>query len=125
LGASKEQCLGAAALLFNQGLLKDNKAETLARVNKLLYDFLHGDYIPKATFYCGGKEDMTNVRAAPPGMRCARQIGDDYPQSGPIYCGNPAVLIADSIERPGAYYVVCKRHSGHMPKPHPETTATV
>lgn len=109
MGATKEQCLAAAAMLLDAGLLKDNKAETLARTNKILHAFLHGDYIPKNVMSCGGLKDMINLRAAPPGMRCARQTGDDWPQSGPIYCGRPVVAIADSKERPGAYYAMCKR----------------
>ena len=122
MSASKDQCIGAAAMLLNAGLLKDNKAETFAKVQKLLYDFLNPDYIPKNLMYCGGKADMTNVRVAPAGMRCPRQTGDDFPQSGPIYCGDPAAVIADSVEKPGAFYVLCKRHWKHVGLPYPGET---
>lgn len=122
MGASRDQCTGAAAMLFNAGLLKDKRAETFSTVNKLLYEFLHGDYIPKTTFRCGSVKDMVNIRLAGPGIRCPRQTGDDYPQSGPIYCGDPAFVVADSAEHSGGCYIMCKRHWKQHGLPDPTST---
>jgi hypothetical protein len=41
--------------------------------------------------------------------QCGRQTGDDYPQSGPIYCGDVADFIA--ISPSGSVMAVCKRHA--------------
>ncbi len=41
-------------------------------------------------------------------LRCCYPTGDDI-QSGPIYCGDRATLVAD-CEHPGQLLAVCARH---------------
>ncbi len=102
----------AAELLLARGLLT---AAALNEAKKLLYAFLHGDYIPKKPVGCRGVRDMVNLRPAPLGCgdRCANVVGDDL-QSGPIYCGEPATVIADSKANDGAYYAMCPSHAPHL-----------
>lgn len=69
---------------------------------------LEGDYIP------GGERvtprDLVNVRDTDePEARCCTQTGNDI-QSGPIYCGRPAVKVADVIGKPGAIVCFCQGH---------------
>ncbi len=104
--ATPEQVDAAVALLRLEGVLVAG-TEELAR--KLLNNLLGPDYIPRNPLGdCGGAKDMTNIRLALPGTRCARAVGNDI-QSGPIYCGRPAVVFADSIKWSGAVYVLCRR----------------
>lgn len=69
---------------------------------------LESDYIPKG----GPVTKIANLRPANHFAQCGAVIGDD-PQSGPLYCGDRATLLADSIDENGrvdGLIAVCKRH---------------
>jgi hypothetical protein len=76
-------------------------------------EFIKPDYIPNGLRHRSGisKDDLANIQQARSGMRCGAVVGDDYPQSGPIYCGDPAAVFWWSKERPGCYCALCERHA--------------
>jgi hypothetical protein len=75
-----------------------------------LIEFLDPDHIPPDAKPSPGEDDIINIRKAPVGMRCSTTIGDDI-QSGPIYCGKVANVIADSKKYPEMIYAMCKDHN--------------
>lgn len=112
MSCSKEQIDAAVEFLQAEGLIAPMCVE---KARTMLSSMLLADYIPRNPLGgCpGGKVDAEDIRKAPPGMRCGRPTSDD-PQSGPIYCGDPAAVIADSKKCPGAIYVLCRRHMHHV-----------
>ncbi len=95
-----------------KGVLAIVTTESKDNLEQALYDFLKDDYVPKNYVGCTlyDKVNATNIRQAPEGLRCVQIIGDDL-QSGPLYCGETADYIADSIKYPGAFLVLCKKHT--------------
>lgn len=70
---------------------------------------LNHDFIP-------GKEwvdDPVDLRPPDGFYRCCVQTSNDI-QSGPIYCGDRATLVADQRDRPGLTTAVCKRHERRL-----------
>lgn len=67
------------------------------------------DYVPTG----GPANNLSNLREpeAFEYYRCGAQTGDDI-QSGPIYCGDRASLIANSSQ--GGIAAACERHSGRL-----------
>lgn len=77
---------------------------------EVIEQILTGDYIP------GGSRvkfsELRNLRDTDePDHRCCQQTGNDI-QSGPIYCGQPAVKVADCID--GSIVCVCKKHAPNL-----------
>lgn len=56
---------------------------------------------------------VRNIRPCTILTRCGAGCGDD-PQSGPIYCDDLAVVVADVADRPGYMMAYCERHRGRM-----------
>jgi hypothetical protein len=93
------------------GIMKNSNSdeESARRIAK----FMEGDSIPDdgdGNFSRIDRDDVTDVRPAEPGMRCHAVIGDD-PQSGPLYCGDPAYLFCFHKSKNDTYYIMCKMHA--------------
>lgn len=110
-----EQAAGVLGLLELEDVLAPISDDRKQRLQRALEDYLERDYIPENAIDGGrcpmreDRNDLINVRKAIPGMRCANQTADDS-QSGPIYCGQPASIMADSLKYPGMFYAMCRRH---------------
>lgn len=98
--------------------MRDNKIKAARIVEaikrgypqEVIEQMLTGDYIPG-----GGRvrvRDLVNLRDTDePSARCCAQTGNDI-QSGPIYCGAPAVKQA--ADRNGGVVYVCSRHARQL-----------
>lgn len=87
-----------ARCLRESGLVADEQ-----EVRKVVDGLLKPDYIPN-----GGpvREIESEIFPAPSWTRCGCATGNDI-QSGPIYCGDPAVVCFKSN---GGLACACKRH---------------
>lgn len=83
--------------------------KTIERMLDDLFGFMSEDFIPNGSI--AGK--ISNARPVPEGCfgRCCRQVGDDI-QSGPLYCGDRAVVMADAGE--GKIVYACKQHEARF-----------
>jgi hypothetical protein len=97
------------------GIMKGSASD--AEAARRIAEFTERGYNPKdgdGEFSRIGKDDMadlTDVRPAMPGMRCCAVIGDDYPQSGPLFCGKPAYVFCSHKRKKDAYYIMCEIHA--------------
>jgi hypothetical protein len=114
----------AVEVLLARGLLP---LEAFEQAKALVVACVNGDYVPRnPTHFCPadesgeGVKDYVNPRRLPFGSedRCGRPRSYD-PQSGPIYCGQPADVMAESASCDGAVYVLCAKCWGHTGLPLP------
>jgi hypothetical protein len=79
------------------------------QAERIAHDLTHPDYIP------GGRrvrlEDCTHWRTADPGLRCCLTTGHDI-QSGPYFCGKPAVVMSDTGD---GHVALCAGHRNRLP----------
>ncbi len=69
---------------------------------------LETDFIPDG----GPIKSISNIRETSLFYRCCLVIGNDI-QSGPLYCGDRATIIADT-DNPGFLIAACKRHEEYL-----------
>ena len=98
-----DQATNIVNTLVKHGIVIDREAAQ-AIVERLT----NPDFIP------GGMpvRKVSNVRPNLGGYRCCFQTCEDV-QSGPIYCGEAATLVADS-ERKGYIIAACSRHEDDL-----------
>lgn len=86
----------------------DKNGYSESEKEKVLKEFLKPDFIPKNSKGCKLNSDKPiNITRALPGMRCVQQISYD-PQSGPIYCGDPAYLYGEGEKNKDLFFIFCK-----------------